>query len=160
MLTADLTNRRFTRLVVFTRAANTKQGSAMWVCQCDCGAVKAVSSAKLRSGSTRSCGCLKAEAESPQDRIRNRVDIDESTGCWNWRLRVDRNGYGRIMDTTTRTFESAHRYAYRAFHRAIPEGMFVLHMCDNKRCCNPAHLFPGTHQDNMDDMWLKRRDKP
>jgi hypothetical protein len=43
-------------------------------------------------------------------------------------------------------------------HGSIPHGRYVLHRCDNRRCCNPSHLFVGTQQDNMDDMLAKGRE--
>jgi hypothetical protein len=54
----------------------------------------------------------------------------------------------------------AHRAAWVEAHGDIPEGMFVLHQCDNRACVNVAHLFLGTHQDNMDDRESKGRNHP
>ncbi|KKN76759.1 hypothetical protein LCGC14_0367300 [marine sediment metagenome] len=45
-------------------------------------------------------------------------------------------------------------------YSSIPEGLNVLHCCDTPPCVNPQHLFLGTQQDNMDDMYAKGRENP
>lgn len=72
--------------------------------------------------------------------------------CWEWQGRRSAKGYGRGPHN-----EPAHRFAYRMLVGRIPNGMLVCHHCDNPPCCNPAHLFVGTHADNMDDMVAKGR---
>jgi len=51
----------------------------------------------------------------------------------------------------------AHRYFYEKVNGLIPEGMQVLHTCDNPLCINPKHLFLGTQSDNMKDASNKKR---
>lgn len=51
----------------------------------------------------------------------------------------------------------AHREAWEKANGPIPEGLFVLHKCDNRACREITHLFLGTHQDNMDDCVAKGR---
>lgn len=65
-------------------------------------------------------------------------------------------GYPRITRNGLRT--SAHRWAYTSFVGDIPEGMQVLHRCDNPKCINVDHLFLGTPLDNMRDKCSKGRD--
>ena len=57
----DLLGKRFDRLVVIERAENTKQGDAQWLCRCDCGNEKIIRANALKTGRTRSCGCLLSE---------------------------------------------------------------------------------------------------
>ena len=52
---------------------------------------------------------------------------------------------------------AAHRAAWILYKGEIPAGIFVCHTCDNRRCCNPAHLFLGTQKDNLQDMKRKGR---
>jgi len=57
----DLTGQRFGRLTVISRAENAKRGSARWHCKCDCGKVTIVVAGSLKSGNTKSCGCITSE---------------------------------------------------------------------------------------------------
>lgn len=59
----DLTGKRFGRLQVLMRSGS-KNGSAMWLCRCDCGKTKVICGVELRSGETKSCGCLHREIAS------------------------------------------------------------------------------------------------
>ena len=56
-----LENLKFGRLTAIKEVGRTKSGGALWVCKCDCGGEKVVSSDGLRSGRTQSCGCIKRE---------------------------------------------------------------------------------------------------
>lgn len=57
----DLTGQRFGRLTVIEYAGQSKQKTAMWKCQCDCGNTVTVRSICLRKGDTQSCGCYAVE---------------------------------------------------------------------------------------------------
>lgn len=75
--------------------------------------------------------------------------------CFKWIGSVNTSGYGRIQIDGQRVL--AHRAAYIVFKGEIPEGMKVLHRCDNPRCTNPEHLFLGTQLENIADMMQKNR---
>ena len=76
--------------------------------------------------------------------------------CWEFQGSTDRHGYGVIRIRPKRI--SAHRAAWKVFNgKAIPDGMQVNHHCDNSKCCNPDHLYVGTHKDNMRDMTERGR---
>jgi len=75
--------------------------------------------------------------------------------CWHWTAQTDRDGYGMVKMNGKPV--RAHRWSYEYFHGDIPEGLCVLHACDNPPCTNPKHLFIGSHQDNMTDMMRKGR---
>jgi hypothetical protein len=81
--------------------------------------------------------------------------LDKTGDCWNWTGAIDDTGAGTICWKGWQGRQ--YRFAYEVFVGPIPEGMSVLHKCDNRRCCNPAHLFIGTQQDNIDDMIAKGR---
>lgn len=86
-------------------------------------------------------------------------NVDRSGGpdaCWPWKRRIRRDGYGDIWARSIGE-QLAHRVAWFVAHGPIPDGLCVLHRCDNKPCCNPRHLFLGTQLDNMHDMIAKGR---
>lgn len=85
----------------------------------------------------------------------DRVEYDPNGGCWLWSGALSTSGYGvvgRLKPEMT-----AHRFSYHVHVGGISEGMHVLHRCDVRACCNPDHLFLGTHADNMRDMREKGR---
>ncbi len=75
--------------------------------------------------------------------------LDMSGGpdaCWTWTGKTNAGGYGFVFNLLM------HRVAYELTNGPIPEGLDILHSCDNPPCCNPAHLRPGTQRDNTQDM--------
>lgn len=75
--------------------------------------------------------------------------------CWLWTGAEHGHGYGGISILGQSI--PAHRVSWALAHGPVPPGKWVLHRCDTPRCVNPAHLFLGDHQGNMNDMATKGR---
>lgn len=121
-IASNLTGERFSRLVVLRRAG-TRHKAIMWLCLCDCGTETTVSGKHLRSGGTRSCGCLMRETAAAIGRIVGPI-----------------NGHASAIKRrhATVTYASAHTRVYRARGRATG------HTCP---CGEPAEGWAYDHDD-------------
>ncbi|MGW5519089.1 HNH endonuclease signature motif containing protein [Nocardia africana] len=79
-----------------------------------------------------------------------------SSGCLEWTGYIGPNGYGQIGNSNRKVILT-HRAAWMLNHGRIAKGMFILHKCDNRPCCNIDHLFIGTQMENVVDMHRKGR---
>jgi hypothetical protein len=106
---------------------------------------------------------------SPDDRLHVRapvevrfwrfVDKGSRAPCWEWTGARQTTGYGVTSLTGGRASGriGAHRLSYQMHCGEIPEGMVIMHSCDNPWCVNPDHLSVGTHAENTADMHTKGR---
>lgn len=88
-------------------------------------------------------------------RFHGKVDSSCQDGCWPWRDVPMPNGYGNFWVKPAKY--NAHRVAFFLANGDFDPTKIIMHTCDNRRCCNPAHLKLGTHTDNMRDMFFKGR---
>ncbi len=75
--------------------------------------------------------------------------VDKSGECWIWTAGRTQSGYGRFA--LNHKTHRAHRISWEFTNGNIPEGLWVLHHCDNRACVRPDHLYLGTHSDNVKD---------
>lgn len=86
--------------------------------------------------------------------------VDRSGGpdaCWPWLGLRDKDGYGLVSHRRRHNYERTHRMAWEIANGPIEVDVLILHTCDTPPCCNDAHLFDGTHMDNVRDKLRKGR---
>lgn len=88
--------------------------------------------------------------------ILDRIEVRERDECWRWTGNKTVAGYGKIS-LKGEHLVYAHRMVFSILIGSIPEGLEIRHKCDNPICCNPFHLLPGTHHDNMMDKMRRGR---
>ncbi len=124
-----------------------------------CGETFLASEYKLSHGIGRYCSrrCSNdARMLSVEERFWPKVRKTES--CWEWIGARVPFGYGLVGRGGRRGNRLAHRVSWELTNGTIPEGLCVLHHCDNPGCVRPSHLWLGTRTDNNRDMYQKGRD--
>lgn len=85
-------------------------------------------------------------------RLWSKVDVKKGAdSCWEWQGSIRPDGYGaiKIRGTSTR----AHRVAWELMYGQPLGDRLALHSCDNKKCCNPMHIYAGDKSQNLHDMY-------
>lgn len=94
-------------------------------------------------------------SKTEQDRFVSKFTVGDN--CWEWQDSKCDFGYG-FFGIKGKIFR-AHRVSFLIFRGEIPNGLCVLHKCDNPKCVRPSHLFLGTRSDNVMDMIKKGRNR-
>lgn len=180
--TKNLTGQRFGNLTVI-QAVGYVRKRVIWECICDCGKTTTAKGSTLLNGTRISCGCLEhitngsnkkygcptcgyvCSGKGPYNRHvrlcpktiedlckRMKTTIDATTDCWLTKAK-------QCVITYAGKKTRGYVVAYQLAHGDIAPGNVVCHSCDVRNCINPAHLWQGTQQENIADMWHKGRGK-
>lgn len=85
--------------------------------------------------------------QTMKDHLRFLSRFKVSDGCWEWKDRKVKDGYGQFK--IKNTYYRAHRYSYFVFVGPIPDGLTIDHLCNNTSCVNPEHLKSATLRENL-----------
>ena len=91
-------------------------------------------------------------------RFWSNVSVQGVDECWPCKLKACNNGYANFQLTILeRSKVLAHRVAWITTYGDIPDDKLILHRCDNRKCCNPSHLYVGTYSDNNLNTYTRSR---
>jgi len=130
-------------------------------CECGCGQITPISKNTdvkrgiVKGQHTRFCIGHRL-ISTPEKMFWKNVTKGDPNECWEWQGYINDSGYGQFRCGNGALLR-AHRISYEIHKGAIPDGLIILHKCDNPRCVNPDHLSVGTHADNIHDMDQKGR---
>lgn len=96
------------------------------------------------------------EVVNEKERFLEKAAVGDEEECWVWMGSLNRGGYGRCR-TSSLGQMLAHRASWFFHFGPFDVSLDVCHRCDHPWCVNPAHLFLGTHSENMRDMASKGR---
>lgn len=111
---------------------------------------------RIRNGESIEKAISRPSVKDRTDYFISKIRKGEPGECWEFDANtISRDGYLRIRFGGKRAM--AHRVAWEILKGPIPDGLCVCHTCDNRKCCNPSHLFLGTKGDNNCDRTIKGR---
>lgn len=93
---------------------------------------------------------------SLEERIMDKVKVDDHTGCWHYTGAKNNIGYGMIRKSQREGMATAHKAMYELEnHMIVPDDFVVMHLCESYDCVNPNHLDMATRKD-VSDLMKKR----
>jgi len=96
------------------------------------------------------------KAQPIQDRFASKVLQVPFCDCHLWTASTNKFGYGKLA-VGSNNWTLAHRFSYELNKGEVPEGLCVLHTCDNPACVNPEHLYLGDYKQNAVDREQRQR---
>lgn len=121
----------------------------MSVCRCGCGRLTSIAkrnNPKLGHVKGQSVFYIPGHGMRGHHKRPGPQYVVADSGCWEWQHWISSEGYAQLWHNGQRV--TGHRWFYERDKGPIPEGLWLDHLCRNRRCVNPDHLEPVTHIEN------------